>query len=111
MAPPLRSICRASVCHLLAMVAEATPVLSLSGGNGGALCGGTWADHPEPVQELSQEERGQQRLCGRPQGQDGAAPSLQAVHCPTTQDALAGAYLALLLGSPQTLKWRQNLTL
>lgn len=50
-----------------------------AGGAGGALCRGAWTDHPEPVQELPQEERGQQRFCERPQGQDGAAPSLQAV--------------------------------
>ena len=87
---------------------EATSFCALSGGNGGALCGGAWADHPEPVQELSQEERGQQRLCERPQGQDGAAPPLQALHCPKTQDALAGAYLALPSGSQQTWKWHQN---
>ena len=67
---------------LRATVPELTHLPALPGGAGRALCRGAWPDHPEPVQKFPKEERGQQRFRDRPQGQDGAAPSLQTLLAP-----------------------------
>ena len=81
---------KAAIVACLTQLPKSTPPPAIPGRAGGALCCGAWADHPEPVQELSQEERGQQRLCVRPQSKDGTAPSLQTVCRATSQGTHAG---------------------